>query len=172
MTGYQVFRAILARGDAEPMVEDIIRHIVLFGEDRKLLEQWLTDAYGERLSTEDLACILRDRNKFSDWGNLSETFLRKILHTDPETGEMISIDEALWRTNCNLNELLSTNIRSSTRWNSTAPSNWAQRSRRSKTSSRTATPPPAFAAPSTRASPSSARSKNSWASRPSACSSR
>lgn len=108
MTGYQVFRAILARGDAELMVEDIIRHIVLFGEDRKLLEQWLTDAYGERLSTEDRACILRNRNKFSDWGNLSETFLRKILHTDPETGEMISIDEALWRTNCNLNELLST----------------------------------------------------------------
>ena len=108
MTGYQVFRALLARGDAEPMVEDIIRHIVLFGEDRKLLEQWLTDAYGERLCAEDRACILRNRNKFSDWGNLSETFLRKILHTDPETGEMISIDEALWRTNCNLNELLST----------------------------------------------------------------
>ena len=108
MTGYQVFRELLARGDAEPMVEDVIRHIVLFGEDRKLLEQWLTDAYGERLSTEDRARILRDRNKFSDWGNLSETFLRKILHTDPETGEMISIDEALWRTNCNLNELLST----------------------------------------------------------------
>lgn len=108
MTGYQVFRALLARGDAEPMVEDIIRHIVLFGEDRKLLETWLTTAYGERLSTEDRACILRNRNKFSDWGNLSETFLRKILHTDPETGEMISIDEALWRTNCNLNELLST----------------------------------------------------------------
>lgn len=108
MTGYQVFRALLARGDAEPMVEDIIRHIVLFGEDRKLLETWLTTAYGERLSTEDRAYILRNRNKFGDWGNLSETFLRKILHTDPETGEMISIDEALWRTNCNLNELLST----------------------------------------------------------------
>ena len=108
MTGYQVFRELLARGDAEPMVEDVIRHIVLFGEDRKLLEQWLTTAYGERLSAEDRACILRNRNKFSDWGNLSETFLRKILHTDPETGEMISIDEALWRTNCNLNELLST----------------------------------------------------------------
>lgn len=108
MTGYQVFRELLARGDAEPMVEDVIRHIVLFGEDRKLLETWLTTAYGERLSAEDRACILRNRNKFSDWGNLSETFLRKILHTDPETGEMISIDEALWRTNCNLNELLST----------------------------------------------------------------
>ena len=88
MTGYQVFRALLARGDAEPMVEDIIRHIVLFGEDRKLLETWLTTAYGERLSTEDRAYILRNRNKFGDWGNLSETFLRKILHTDPETGEL------------------------------------------------------------------------------------
>ena len=108
MTGYQVFRELLARGDAEPMVEEVIRHIVLFGEDRKLLETWLTTAYGEWLSAEDRACILRNRNKFSDWGNLSETFLRKILHTDPETGEMISIDEALWRTNCNLNELLST----------------------------------------------------------------
>ena len=108
MTSYQVFRKLLARGDAEPMVEDIIRHIVLFGEDRKLLERWLIDAYGERLCVEDRAYILRNRNKFSDWGNLSETFLRKILHTDPETGEMISIDEALWRTNCNLNELLST----------------------------------------------------------------
>ena len=108
MTSYQVFRKLLARGDAEPMVEDIIRHIVLFGEDRKLLERWLIDAYGERLCVEDRAYILRNRNKFSDWGNLSETFLRKILHTDPETGERISIDEALWRTNCNLNELLST----------------------------------------------------------------
>ena len=107
MTGYQVFHRFLARGNMEHMVEDIIRRIVLFGEDRKLLERWLTDTYGERLSAEERAYILRNREKFAGWGNLSETFLREILHTDPETGEMISIDEALWRTNCNLNELLS-----------------------------------------------------------------
>ena len=71
MTGYQVFRALLARGDAEPMAEDIIRHIVLFGEDRKLLESGLRCLRRTALA-EDRACILRNRNKFSDWGNLSE----------------------------------------------------------------------------------------------------
>ena len=107
MPGYYVFHKILQRGNGEDMVEDIIRHMALFGADRKLLAQWLADEYGERLSEEDRAYLLRNRDKFKEWGNLSRAFLKEILHRDPQTGELISIDDALWRTNYNLMELLS-----------------------------------------------------------------
>ena len=57
------------------------------------MAQWLADEYGERLSEEDRAYLLRNRDKFKEWGNLSRAFLKEILHRDPQTGELISIDE-------------------------------------------------------------------------------
>ena len=107
MPGYAVFRNLLARGNSEDMVEEIIRHIVLFGKERKLLSHWLEREYGGRLSEEDRAYVLRQRERFSGWGNLSAQLLRDIRCPVEEGGEPLSIDEALWRTNCNLNELLS-----------------------------------------------------------------
>ena len=107
LTAAQVFRSLIARGADEAMLEDVIRHIVLFGEDRRLLERWLEARYADALSPEERSYILRNRGRFSGWGNLSREFLTQIEHTDPDTGEVTNLIEALWETNCNLMELLS-----------------------------------------------------------------
>ena len=107
LTGNQVFRQILSRGNSFRMVEDIIKHVVLYGEDRRLLEEWLIREYGDALSAGDVGYILRNRGRFSGWGNLSEEFLTQIEHVDETTGEISSIMDMLWNTNCNLMELLS-----------------------------------------------------------------
>lgn len=107
LTGYKVFRRLLSGEGTYFMVEDIIRHILLFGEDRKLLSSWLANTYGGRLSKEDQEYVLRNRSQFTGWGNLSEAFLTRIEHTDPDTGEILSVIDALWETNYNLMELLS-----------------------------------------------------------------
>lgn len=107
LNGYRIFARILQRENTTMMVEDIIRHIVLFGEDRKLLERWLKKEYGKALTEEDRAYVIRNRSSFKGWGRLSAEFLTEIKHADPETGELFSIIDMLWQTNENLMELLS-----------------------------------------------------------------
>ena len=85
--------------------EDIIRHIALFGDDKKLLRGWLHKTYGNILSEEDEIRALSF--KATGWGRLSGVFLTGIFHTDRETGEAFSIMDMLWNTNDNLMELLS-----------------------------------------------------------------
>lgn len=102
---WKTFGWLLERSGGEEMTEDIIRHIVLFGADRKLLASWLKKAYGNRLDDEDRKRILAV--KLTGWGRLSRQFLTEILDADPQTEEAVSIIEALWRTNDNLMELLS-----------------------------------------------------------------
>jgi len=107
LSGYRVFAQLLSRENTTMMVEDIIRHIVLFGEDRKLLERWLKKEYGKVLSETDRTYVIRNRSNFRGWGRLSAEFLTEIKHMDQETGELISIIDMLWQTNDNLMELLS-----------------------------------------------------------------
>lgn len=107
MQGYKVFERILRGGQAYDMVEDIIKHIALFGEDKKLFTRWLKKTYGHVLAEEDQRYVVHQCGKFSGWGNLSREFLTEIKHADPETGELLSITDALWQTNDNLMELLS-----------------------------------------------------------------
>lgn len=105
MKAYSDFQSILERtGDTE-MVEDIIRRIVLFGEDRKLLHAYVEKTYGHVLSKEDIRYVCG--KQYSGWGKLSREFLTELYHVDPDTGEAMSIIEMLRRTNCNLMELLS-----------------------------------------------------------------
>lgn len=103
----KIFARILSAGDRFLMVEDIIKHIVLFGEDRKLMDRWLRKTYGHQLPEEDCAYIMRNLGSFNGWGKLSAQFLTEIKHADPDTGEMISVIDMLWQTNDNLMELLS-----------------------------------------------------------------
>lgn len=110
LPGYKVFRRILERPNSYDMVEDIIKHIVLFGEDRKLLERWMSEEYGHDLSVDDIAYIMRNRNRFSGWGNLSKEFLSGIEHFDETTGEVFTIIDMLWHSNHNLMELLSSSF--------------------------------------------------------------
>lgn len=96
---------LLERPGGFEAAEEIIRHITLFGEDRKLLQGWLAKTYGQLLTSEEQKNALSFR--CSGWGRLSGIFLTKIFHTDAETGEARSILDMLWQTNDNLMELLS-----------------------------------------------------------------
>ena len=102
---WNYFRWLLERPHGEEIAEEIIRTITLFGEDKELLKEWIKRVYGEQLSEEEQRKALRFQA--SGWGRLSRTFLTEIYHTDPSTGEALSIIDLMWQTNHNLMELLS-----------------------------------------------------------------
>lgn len=99
------FSWLLTKPDGSKLAEDIILHITLFGDDRRLLKQWLIRKYQAILGPEEIKKVLSYR--CSGWGRLSRVFLEEIYHADPETGEMFSLMDMLWNTNNNLMELLS-----------------------------------------------------------------
>ncbi len=96
---------LLTRPGGMEAAEEIIRHITLFGKERKLLQGWLKKTYGSLITEEEQKKALAFR--CSGLGRLSRQFLTGIYHTDPDTGEAWSIMDMLWRTNDNLMELLS-----------------------------------------------------------------
>ena len=98
------FEWLLKRDNGYEIAEDIICHIVLFGDDKKLLRQWLENTYS--LSDEEQKKALSVR--FSGWGRLSQKFLTGIFNADSSTGEAMCIMDLLWNTNQNLMQLLST----------------------------------------------------------------
>ncbi len=106
LRSYHDFRNILERTGDKEMVEDIIQHILVFGNDRFMLKKWLKK-HTHGLNEEDYDRICRV--KYSDWGRLSKTFLTDILSIDPDegTGELHSIIDMLRNTNNNLMQLLS-----------------------------------------------------------------
>ncbi len=87
-------------------IEDIIRWITLFCEEKAMLMHKIHQEYPE-ISAAQLQEI--KRLKYTDWGRLSKTFLdgSKIAYIDDTTGEYISIITALRRENLNLMQLLS-----------------------------------------------------------------
>ncbi|MFI3253601.1 MAG: type II CRISPR RNA-guided endonuclease Cas9 [Eubacteriales bacterium] len=103
---YHKFKTIFS-GDLPSMeiLEAIIRDIVILGESKHLLENRLTIQYG--FSPEVVSKI--KRLSFTGWGNFSRQFLTEIYHTDPSTGECFTILEALYETDSNLMQLLSSN---------------------------------------------------------------
>ena len=104
LSSYHKLARIRALLQDDELVEEIIRRIVLFGEDKKLLRNWLKKNV-KALSQEDMNYI--SKLKFKEWGALSRTFLTKIQGVDKSTGEVTSIIEALRNNNKNLMELLS-----------------------------------------------------------------
>lgn len=103
MKSYQDFEGILNATGNTAMVEDIIRRIVLFGEDRKMLRSYVERTYGKVLSKDDIRNICK--KKYSGWGRLSREFLTQIHHKEMDAN--VSIIEMLRKTNCNLMEILS-----------------------------------------------------------------
>lgn len=97
------FRSILERTGDRQMVEDIIRAVLVFGEDKTMLRRWLNRNTHD-LTDKDKQYICR--LKYKDWGNLSEAFLQKIEGVNRETGEVMTLMDALRNTNCNLMQLL------------------------------------------------------------------
>lgn len=85
------------------MAEDIIRAITIFGDDKKLLKNWLKSKYPDLEKAQaDSICRL----KYKDWGRLSKTLLTCI-YTPDENGVAQSIMDLLRSTNNNLMQLLS-----------------------------------------------------------------
>ena len=105
LTSEKDFKRILGGNIKDTkMVEEIIRWIVLFGDDKKILKSKIKKIYGTVLSDEQMKEILK--LKYTGWGRLSEKLLKGIGHTDRSTGEISSIITMLWDTNNNLMELL------------------------------------------------------------------
>lgn len=89
----------------EEKMEDIIKTITLFGEERKLIICRLTNAYGGILTKEEIKEI--SKLKYSGWGRLSREVLSEIDGVDLETGEILNIINRLFETNENFMQLLS-----------------------------------------------------------------
>lgn len=107
LKSFHDFRMILDHHQDESMVEEIIQRVLIFGEDKKMLKNWLKRSY-PCLSEEEIRSVCR--MKYKDWGRLSKTFLTEIYSPD-EHGEAKSIMDLLYDSNYNLNQLLSSEYR-------------------------------------------------------------
>ncbi len=88
------------------IVEDIIRWKCLYGEDNSIFRAKVKEVHGDQLSEDELRKSVR--KNFTGWARFSEEFLTEIPGASRETGEIFeSIIDALWQTNDNLMELLS-----------------------------------------------------------------
>ncbi len=108
MSSYIDMQSILGEAaNDKALVETIIRYIVLFGDDSKMLERSINDKYPNIFGESQLKQIAA--KKYSGWGRLSREFLEEITAPDKETGEYRNIIHALWdnEDNPNLMQLLS-----------------------------------------------------------------
>ncbi len=81
LRSYHELRGILEKTGDRELVEEIIRHILIFGEDRVMLRSWFRkNCIG--LDESDLSYLAR--LKYSEWGRLSKTFLTELYSADPD----------------------------------------------------------------------------------------
>lgn len=103
LKSYHDFRLILDKTKDPKQVETIIERILVYGNDKTMLKNWLVkNTHG--LNDKDIAHILR--LNYKDWGRLSSTILNGIYHVD-ENGEVFTIMDMLWNTNENFMKLMS-----------------------------------------------------------------
>ncbi len=84
--------------------EDIIKDITLFADSQSMLKKRLKRKYPV---LSDKQILQLANKKYAGWGRLSRTFLEELESVDQETGEIMNIIIALWNTNDNLMQLLS-----------------------------------------------------------------
>lgn len=111
MKAYNDFRRIFGEEYIEPHreeIENIIRWITLFCDEKKMLESKIRSSYPE-IPADKIKAI--KKLKYKDWGRLSATLLcsEQIAYKDVATDESITIISALRHTNMNFMELLSKN---------------------------------------------------------------
>lgn len=102
LKSYHDFKRILEKTNDSEMVESIIRSILVFGENKKMLKKWLINNTHD-LDENDIKYILRLR--YTGWSRFSKEFLTEI-YTIDENGEAFSIMDMLRNTNLNLMQLL------------------------------------------------------------------
>ena len=86
------------------MIEDIIFWRTIYNDEKKFVKEKIEEKYEGKIVKDKMKRILG--LKFSNWGNLSKSFL-ELEGADVNTGEVRSIIQSLWETNFNLMELLS-----------------------------------------------------------------
>lgn len=85
------------------MVEDIIRCIVLFGDDKRMLETSIRNLWPKEVTNEELRNLCKLR--YQGWGRLSKEFLCDVTAPDKMTGEYRSILTAMWEDENNPNHM-------------------------------------------------------------------
>lgn len=102
---YHIFKRLLEQGALTPTeVEQIILHAA-YTEDKSRMRRWLKHTFAQ-LSDSDITYILRQ--KLKEFGRLSAALLTGLYGTQKNSdGEAFSILDMMWRTNCNLMQLLS-----------------------------------------------------------------
>lgn len=103
LKSYHDFKRLLANGLSKEDAEEIIRRILVFGDDKKLLRNWI-EKNSPSLSEADVNYLCR--LKYKDWGRLSEQFLTQIYHTGKDNVSLCIMD-MLKNYNVNLSHLLS-----------------------------------------------------------------
>ena len=104
LSSYHKLKNIIQKTSYD-QAEDLIKRIVLFGDDKKLLKKYIEST--TNLDSEDVKYLLKQ--KFADWGRLSKKLLTGIESVNPETGEEMTVIEMLRETNLNLMKILSSN---------------------------------------------------------------
>jgi CRISPR-associated endonuclease Csn1 len=109
LSSFGKFRGIFGddafRDDYIKMEEDIIFWATIYGNDKKFLKSKLEEVYGDVLTDEKVIKRILGF-KFEGWGNLSKEFLL-LEGGSKKDGCKRTIIEALWETNDNLMQLLS-----------------------------------------------------------------
>lgn len=102
--GNQVFENSFEEKDEEK-IEDIIKWLTIYGDDKKLLVKVIKKSYENVFTDDELEKMKKLR--YSGWGNFSSKFLNGIEACNLETGEVGTIMHFLWNTNDNLMQILS-----------------------------------------------------------------
>lgn len=107
LKSYQDFYKIIGnRVETEPvMVEDIIKNILIFGEDKRMLRELISERYSDRLSEGEIQSI--SKLTYSGWGRFSQELLNGITDVNRETGEVMTVIQAMWEGQENFMELMS-----------------------------------------------------------------
>jgi len=100
---YQIFGDDMKKDSYKNMAEDIIYLSTIFGDEKKFLKDKIKEKYGDKLSDEQIKKVLSI--KCTDWGKLSKEFL-ELKGCRKNTGEEISLIDAMWETSLNLMELI------------------------------------------------------------------
>ena len=99
---YAVFGEKLKQDKYRDMTEQLVSLLTIYGDARNVLKERLDKEFPE-LTPEEKKGILRIHVK--DWGRLSKEIL-SLEGYDAETGEVITLIEAMWRTSFNFMELI------------------------------------------------------------------
>ena len=98
-----IFKDKIYEDEYFKMSEQIIFWSTVYGDSRNFLKERIEEAYGDKLTQEQIKRILG--LKFKDWGNLSKEFLELSGHSK-DTGEIQPLIEMMWNTGDNLMEIL------------------------------------------------------------------